>query len=106
MWERTAVVPGGMLLMIASVEADYRDNCVHYLRLVFLQSCCCGINGCIIKNLTGIEAAPIDEQVNVSQVLNSITSNPENLTAADVSTSVAILTQLTMGATMDTTVSV
>ena len=51
-----------------------------------------------------IGAAPIPEQIEVSQVIEEFTSAPENITASDVSTSASILTQLTTGATMNATV--
>ena len=40
-------------------------------------------------------------QINVSQIVEDITSTPENLMAADVSGSVAVLVELTQGATVD-----
>ena len=105
------MVLGGVLWIIASVEIDYRDNCVCYFRLAFTQSCCAIIIIIVTAydyqnlNVTNIQNASIPEQVNVSQAVKDITSTPENLTAADVSTSAAIVSQLTNGATMNATVS-
>ena len=57
------------------------------------------------QNLTEIENAPIPVQINVSQIIKDITSEPEMLTDADVSVSASVISQLTTGATMDTQVS-
>lgn len=52
-------------------------------------------------SLNKIETAPIPQQISVSQITKNITSQPENLMAADISTSANILAQLTIGATMN-----
>ena len=57
------------------------------------------------QNGTNIENAPIPEQINVSQIIEDITSEPENLTDVQVSISANIISQLTTGATMNAKVS-
>ena len=58
------------------------------------------------QNGTSIENASIPEQINVSQIIEDITSEPENLTDIHVSISANIISQLTTGATMDAEVSI
>ena len=58
------------------------------------------------QNGTNIENASIPEQINVSQIIEDITSEPENLTDIHVSISANIISQLTTGATMDAEVSI
>ena len=110
-WEHIAImVLCGVLLMTASVVVDCPDNYVHSLGLVKLFIIILWYLLFVLHKhqnnvtRTAIESAPIPDQIEVSQVIEDFTSTPENITASDVSTSASILTQLTLGATMNATV--
>ena len=57
------------------------------------------------KNLyQNISEAPIEEQITAAHTIENVTSSPENLTATDISASVATLVHLTQGAASNTQV--